>query len=124
MSILQIACLTIFAAGMALGQFLFKSAAQGIGASGSSSFADQASHLFKLALDPLFLLAMVLYLGLSLFWTWILTFTPLSRAYPFGALAIVFTLIAGVVLFRESIGPLHLAGSAFILIGIVMLAQA
>ncbi|MGO9327502.1 MAG: EamA family transporter [Steroidobacteraceae bacterium] len=124
MSILQIACLTMYAAGMSIGQLLFKTAAEKLAAVGPHTLTDQIGRLLNLALDPFFIFAIVLYMSLSVFWVWILSFTPLTRAYPFGALAFVFTLLIGIFFFRESVTRTNLLGLAFILGGIVIIARA
>ena len=124
MSVLQIACLTVFAAGMSLGQLFFKVAAERLGAFEPHTFADQANRVLKLAFEPSFLLAMFLYLSLSIFWTWLLSFTPLNRAYPFTALAFVFTVCIGVFVFHESVNRMQILGLMFILGGIALVARA
>jgi drug/metabolite transporter (DMT)-like permease len=124
MSILQIACLTLYAAGMCVGQLLFKSVADRLRADEALTFAEQAVRFLKVALDPVFFLAIVLYAGLAVFWVWILSFTPLSRAYPFAALALVFTFLIGVIFFREGVSRLHVIGLALILAGIAFIGRA
>lgn len=124
MSIFQIACLTLYAAGMSIGQLLFKTAADKLAAVGARTLADQAGRFLSLALDPSFVFAIVLYVSLSIFWVWILSFTPLTRAYPFGALAFVFTIVIGSLFFGETVNRMHLLGLIFILSGIVLIARA
>ena len=62
---------------------MFKSAALRYGAAGG----DTSERLLGLLHNVYFLLAVLLYAGLSVLWVWLLSFTPLSRAYPFVALA-------------------------------------
>lgn len=123
MSLLQIFCLTIYAAGMALGQVLFKLTTESVGSPSAISAAGLFEQLLKLAFNPFFVLAIALYLSLSVFWVWILSFTPLSRAYPFSALALVFTLVIGIFFFRESISRTHLFGFAMLVGGIIVIAR-
>ena len=53
-----------------------------------------------------FVAAMLLYAALTLLWVWILTFTPLSYAYPFAALAFGMTpLLAAAVAEKEPTVP-------------------
>jgi hypothetical protein len=80
----QLVLLTTYAVGMTFGQALFKVVA------GRSDFGSAKTAL-TLLYDPLFISAIGLYAGLSVFWVWLLTFTPLSRAYLFIALALVLT---------------------------------
>ena len=42
-------------------------------------------------LNGYFFVAVILYAALTVLWVWILSFTPLSRAYPFVALAFALT---------------------------------
>lgn len=123
MSLVQIACLILYAAGMALGQVLFKLTTESIGSPNATTFTGLLEHLLKLAFNPFFILAIFLYLSLSVFWVWILSFTPLARAYPFAALAILFTLIIGVFFFKESVSRTHLFGFAMLIGGIILIAR-
>lgn len=61
--------------------------------------------------------------GLSvLVWLFVLSKVPLSIAYPFVALGIGVTVIAGVMLFGESISPTGAIGVGLILLGIFLVA--
>src|SRR5664279_94205 len=110
MTILQVALLTLYALGMAIGQMLFKSAAEQIATIPAGTASGYLMWLLKLAFDPFFVLAIGLYMMISVLWVWILSFTPLSRAYPFGALAFIFTIVIGVLFFRETVTRTHLLG--------------
>ena len=59
---------------------MFKVAAQ------RANFSSPAGFILLLT-DPVFLFAVPLYAMLMVAWVWILTFTPLSKAYLFVALA-------------------------------------
>ena len=48
-----------------------------------------------------FFVALILYARLTVLWVWILSFTPLSRAYPFLALAFALTPALGCLVFAE-----------------------
>jgi drug/metabolite transporter (DMT)-like permease len=65
-----------------------------------------------------FLSALVLYAGFALLWVWILSFTPLSRAYPFVALAFALTPLLAVSLFGETISLRLIIGLLLILGGL------
>ncbi|TMJ34676.1 MAG: hypothetical protein E6G96_01250 [Alphaproteobacteria bacterium] len=69
-----------------------------------------------------FLLALLLYAGFAVFWVWILSFTPLSRAYPFVALAFALTPLLGGLLFAEPISLRLLLGILLILAGLFLVA--
>lgn len=111
----QILLLAAYAAGMAGGQLLFKQAAQrltpGIGL---------GERLIELAGNAWFLTAFALYCGLAVAWVWILTFTPLSRAYPFVALAFAITPLLGAWVFAEPIGWRLVGGVVVIAFGLFL----
>ena len=69
-----------------------------------------------------FLLALLLYAGFAILWVWILSFTPLSRAYPFVALAFALTPLLGGVFFAEPLSLRLLLGILFILAGLLLVA--
>ena len=117
LNLLQIAVLTAYSLGMAAGQILFKFAA--IRSNPSRSLGDR---LFDLSHDVYFLAALLIYAGLSVLWVWVLTHTPLSRAYPFVALAFVLTPHLGSLFFDEPITVRLLGGIALILGGLFLVA--
>jgi drug/metabolite transporter (DMT)-like permease len=113
----QAALLLAYAAGMAGGQLLFKAAALQY-----ASGAPLGERLLSLVQNVYFLAAIVLYVALTVLWVWILTFTPLSRAYPFVALAFAITpLLAGFV-FGEAVTARLMLGIGFILCGLLLVA--
>jgi drug/metabolite transporter (DMT)-like permease len=69
-----------------------------------------------------FLGAILLYVALTVLWVWILTFTPLSRAYPFVALAFAVTPVLGGLVFGEPIGTRLILGISLILGGLLLVA--
>jgi drug/metabolite transporter (DMT)-like permease len=113
LSFTQILVLLLYAVAMAGGQILFKLAADRSGAAGSLG-----ERLLGLAANPFFIAALVLYAALTIFWVWILTFTPLSRAYVFVALAFVLTPFAGMAFFGEQISARLLIGIALVVVGL------
>jgi drug/metabolite transporter (DMT)-like permease len=115
LSFFQIAVLTAYSIGMAGGQVLFKMAADR-----SNPDKQLGERLLGLALNGYFLTAMVLYAGFAVLWVWILSVTPLSRAYPFVALAFVLTPLLGGVFFDEALSIRLLAGIALILCGLFL----
>jgi drug/metabolite transporter (DMT)-like permease len=109
----QILLLTAYAGGMSAGQLLFKMAANygtvNVGGVG---------RLLPLCYNLYFLSAFVLYAGFALLWVWILSFTPLSRAYPFVALAFALTPLLAGSLFGETISLRLIIGLLLILGGL------
>jgi drug/metabolite transporter (DMT)-like permease len=115
LSATQIALLCAYAVGMAGGQILFKTAAL--------RFAHEAplgERVLALLHNWAFLAAMLLYFALALLWIWILSFTPLSRAYPFVALAFALTPLLGSLLFAEPMSLRLMIGIAIVLCGLVL----
>jgi drug/metabolite transporter (DMT)-like permease len=117
LSLTQIAVLCAYAVGMAGGQMLFKLAALRVVADGP--IAERAVALLQ---NGYFLAALVAYFVLAILWVWILSFTPLSRAYPFVALAFAITPILGGILFGEPLSLRLAAGIAVILCGLLLVA--
>lgn len=105
----QILLLIVYALGMAGGQLLFKSAAVQHG---------EGARVTALVQSPFFVAALVLYAALAVFWVWLLTFTPLSRAYPFVALAFALTPVFASLLFGEVISVRLWLGLLLILAGL------
>src|SRR5579884_2690431 len=94
----QIAILVVYAVAMAFGQILFKAAALRVGVTGTLG-----ERLSGLTHNGYFAASVVLYAALTVVWVWILTFTPLSRAYVFVALSFVVTPFLRAALFGEPI---------------------
>ena len=115
----QILLLCAYAAGMSGGQVLFKMAAlRAPAAAGGLS-----QQLLGLVFNVYFVAAVVLYAGFAILWVWILTFIPLSRAYPFIALAFALTPLLGGLLFGDIISLRLLAGVLLILCGLFLVTS-
>jgi drug/metabolite transporter (DMT)-like permease len=110
----QILLLTAYAVGMTAGQLLFKMAANSYAISDGGA----GGRLWGLFYNLYFLSALVLYAGFALLWVWILSFTPLSRAYPFVALAFALTPLLAGSLFGETISLRLIIGLLLILGGL------
>jgi drug/metabolite transporter (DMT)-like permease len=115
----QIVVLVAYAAGMSGGQLLFKMAALRYGTGGGGL----GDRLLGLASNVYFISALVLYAGFAFLWVWILSFTPLSRAYPFVALAFALTPLLAGLLFGDTISPRLIAGILFILCGLFLVTS-
>jgi drug/metabolite transporter (DMT)-like permease len=113
----QIAWLVAYAFGMAGGQLLFKAAALRYAPDSSAG-----ERILSLVSNGYFLSAVVLYVSLTVLWVWLLTFTPLSRAYPFVALAFAITPLLGGWVFNEPLAPRFLLGIVTVLIGLFLIA--
>ena len=117
LSLTQLALLAAYAFGMAGGQLLFKAAALRLPAE-----VPFAERVLGLAQNGMFVAALALYLVLSVLWVWVLSFTPLSRAYPFVALAFALTPLLGIVIFGEPFSTRLAIGIALILCGLLVVA--
>jgi drug/metabolite transporter (DMT)-like permease len=115
----QILLLLAYAAGMSGGQVLFKMAALRYGAAEGGL----AERLLGLVYNAYFISALVLYAGYALLWVWILSVIPLSRAYPFVALAFALTPLLGGLLFGDTISVRLIAGILFILGGLYLVVS-
>jgi len=115
LTLAQFVMLSTYAFGMAGGQVLFKLAAQRLPA--SAAIGEQLTSMLG---NAYLLLAFAFYCALAVCWVWILTFTPLSRAYPFVALAFAITPMLGAWLFHEPINLRLGLGIAAIVLGLVL----
>jgi undecaprenyl phosphate-alpha-L-ara4N flippase subunit ArnE len=98
-------------AALALGQVMFKLAVR-------TSIYDPWAFLSS----PLFILALMVYAGATLSWMLVLREFPITVAYPATALAIVLVLLAGAVIFGETLRAVQGIGAAAILVGLMLLA--
>jgi drug/metabolite transporter (DMT)-like permease len=105
-----------FPVALTAGQILFKRSAQQVDLSGSWVLA-----LMRL---PSMWAALALYGAATLLWVRILATVPLSRAYPFAAVAFVLVPAAGFLLFNEPINGRYAFGAALIVAGVIVAARA
>jgi drug/metabolite transporter (DMT)-like permease len=117
LSFAQIAILCAYAFGMAGGQILFKLAALRV-----STERPLTEGVFALLQNGYFLSALAGYFALALIWVWILSFTPLSRAYPFVALAFALTPILSGMFLAEPLTTRLMIGIAVTLCGLLLVA--
>jgi drug/metabolite transporter (DMT)-like permease len=68
-----------------------------------------------------FLAGAASYALLLIFWMWLLTFLPLSRAYPFTLLSLIVATAGGAIFFHEPLTPRFLAGLLVIAVGLLLL---
>jgi drug/metabolite transporter (DMT)-like permease len=114
----QIALLIVYALALAGGQLLFKMAAIRGATDGPLS-----ERIAGSLLNGYFAAAIVLYAVLTVLWVWILSFTPLSRAYPFVALAFALTPALGAMIFSEPVSMRLVIGIVLILGGLLFVAE-
>jgi drug/metabolite transporter (DMT)-like permease len=116
LTLAQILILVAYGLAMAGGQLLFKLAAT---RSEGSLSVERAFGLFG---NGFFIAALALYAALAFLWVWILTFTPLSRAYPFVAVAFAVTPLLGALVFAEPVSARLIAGIALVFCGLLLIA--
>ena len=112
--------LVLFSVGMGVGQVLLKFSAQRQLEKIDSSWL---LRLISLLSDWTFLLGVVVYGLLLVYWVWLLTFLPLSRAYPFTLLSIVVATLGGSIFFDESISISFVVGMTIIGVGLFVLSR-
>jgi drug/metabolite transporter (DMT)-like permease len=117
LSVMQIALLVAYAGGMAGGQLLFKMAALRAAAEGPLG-----ERIVAMTFNGFFAAAVLLYAALSVLWVWILSFTLLSRAYVFVALAFAVTPMLGALVFEEPISARLVVGIVLIFCGLLFVA--
>jgi len=110
----QLMELLSFPVAIAAGQILFKRAASQITAGAGGSWIIEIARL------PTMWVAVALYAGATLLWVRILSTVPLSRAYPFVALAFVLVPAAGYLFFHEPLTIRYALGTALIVIGVLI----
>ena len=82
-----------------------------------------AGSLRAVVSTPSVWLGLVLFGASAVIWLVVLSRTTLSFAYPFASLTYVLILLADRFLLDQRIPPLRYAGVAFIIVGIVLVAQ-
>jgi drug/metabolite transporter (DMT)-like permease len=87
------------------------------------AFGERLRFLFWLFLDPWVVSALAAAVIAAALWMAAMTRLPLSHAYPMVSLAFVLVLIASGLFFQEPITPLKIAGTALIMLGIVVGSQ-
>lgn len=102
--------LIICVLAISVGQVLFKVAA--------SSNSD-GPFLLKLMQPPL-LFALIIYIGATLFWVWLLQGIPLNVAYPYMALAFLFVPLMSWLFLGEKVEISTWIGSILIIMGVYL----
>ena len=117
-----IALILVSVAIAAAAQLTLKHGMDQVVASGGQVGFDGAS-LRAVASTPSVWLGLVLFGSSALIWLVVLSRTTLSFAYPFASLTYVLILLADRFLLHQRVPPLRYAGVAFIVVGIVLVAQ-
>lgn len=102
---------------IAIGQLLFKMASQNLS-------GEMPRDLFIIAFQPPFIAAVVLYGVASFLWVFAVANTDISRAYPFMASGFILVPALGYLLLNETLNLPFFLGTALIVAGIAVIAQA
>ncbi|TRV70287.1 MAG: hypothetical protein EWV52_16770 [Microcystis panniformis Mp_MB_F_20051200_S6D] len=101
-----------------IGQILLKLAMNRHG-----EIAFNVSGILRLLLEPVLLVALMLYASTLLMWLYILSKYPLSVAYPMLAATYVLVPLMSIYFFGDRIGDLQIIGIATIIIGLFIFGQ-
>lgn len=83
-----------------------------------------ATRIVTILTNPMVLLGLFFYGASAAVWLLVLQKIPVSTAYPFVALGIVLTAIAGRLVFDDPFSAAKIAGTLLIVGGVVVLARA
>lgn len=100
--------------GFSVGQIFFKLAARGL-RPGNLPFGTLRSLT-----DPYLIVGLALYGAITLLWLTLLRSAPLSRVYPYAALAFVLVPFFSWLLFGERIGATYVLGVVLIVAGVIV----
>lgn len=120
MKLAHLLLVLLFSVGMGIGQLLLKFAAS---RQAGSAGQPLAQRLLSLALDWPFLLGAAAYALLLVYWVWLLTFLPLSRAYPFTLVSIAVAAVGSALFFHEPLTPRFALGLVVIGAGLLLLGM-
>lgn len=111
--------LLTFAFIVAAGQLLFKRVARDV-----SELTGIGAILRHIMVDPWFITATALYVCATILWILALRDMPLSRAYPFMALAFVLVPVGAFVFYGETLGIRYFVGLGLVLAGIAVIGDS
>ncbi len=111
----------IFAICMGFGQLLLKFSA---GRQVITSHTGLLLRIYALFTDWAFISGAILYGVMLVYWVWLLTFLPLSRAYPFTFISLFVSAIGSSFLFNEPLTAPLVIGLCIIGVGLGVLSTA
>lgn len=111
--------LLAFAFLIATGQLLFKRTAQGV-----ANVHGAPAIVRHILFDPWFIAALTIYMFATFLWIFALREVPLSKAYPFLALAFFLVPVGAMIFYGEPLGLRYFLGLAFVLAGIMILGSS
>jgi drug/metabolite transporter (DMT)-like permease len=116
MTPVQIVKVSSVVAMLAVGQILFKLGANRI------ETGSLREMLISLILNPYVIVGGVLYAATVILWILVLREVPISRAYPFTALAMILVPLAGLVFFGEAFSWTLVVGGVLLVAGIAVIS--
>src|SRR4051812_27998337 len=114
MTLLQAGQLSTFALLLAVGQILFKRAAE------SGPPLRGVAEFIGLAANPYVWAALTVYGGATIYWIYLLQQVPLTRAYPFAALSFVLVPCFAWLIFGDTVTLRYAGGVALIVAGVYL----
>ena len=107
----------------AVGQLVLK---KGMGSMGALTLGagQLGGILARIVASPYVLLGLAIYACGTLFWLVALSRVDLSYAYPFVSLSYVVMLVASWLLLDEQISLLRIAGSAVVILGVLLISRS
>jgi len=105
------------------GQSLLK---HGLNVAGGTSLLERGifGTLHSIFSQPFVPAGFVCYAVSSLLWLDVLSKLDISKAYPLVSLSYVFSLLVGLLIFRDQIGWIRVVGVGLICAGVVLVAQS
>lgn len=103
------------------GQVLWKTGLLKIG--GFKPSAGLRAGLMSLGLSPYILAGLVLYIVATVLWLYVLSNVPLSLAYPLMSVSYVLGVVAGAVVFKESVPATRWLGAAVVCGGAYLISR-
>ena len=88
-----------------------------------ADMADKVHYIVALLLNPWVISGIVATFLAGISWMLAMTKFEISYAYPFVSLNYLLVLAAGFLLFQESLSITKLAGSALVILGIIVIAK-
>ncbi|HUS96939.1 MAG TPA: hypothetical protein VMX97_09395 [Hyphomicrobiaceae bacterium] len=119
MSLLYVVYLIGFALLLAVAQIVLKTGA--VLAKSEAEAGTILDLMFALVLQWRFWVAIAMCGGLVFAWAWLLTFLPLSKAYPFVVLAFIFAGVLEHFVFGQTLSLTFFLGCALIAAGLVVM---
>lgn len=109
--------------GSAIGQILLKK-----GMSSMGPLTLTANQLFgilwRIATNPFVVIGLGVYVMGTVFWLAALSRVDLSFAYPFASLSYIIMLAASLLLFKENITLMRLAGTLVVGLGVLLISRS